>query len=97
MLATNKVNASSKTSRKWKLHIKEDGTLEWWQTIAGASNVTTQKQTIHASYEKESSYQNIPVLLWNKTLTSTGIVALIKPKTNIVVFLCLYISHVFKK
>ena len=59
--------------------------------------MTTQKQTIHASYEKESSYQNIPVLLWNKTLTSTGIVALIKLKTNIAVFLCLYISHVFKK
>ena len=58
--------------------------------------MTTQKQTIHASHEKESSYQNIPVLLWNKTLTSTEIVALIKPKTNIV-FLCLYISHVFKK
>ena len=75
--------------RRWDARI--------WRTIAGASNVTTQKQTIHASHEKESSYQNISVLLWNKTLTSTGIVALIKPKTNIVVFLCLYISHVFKK
>ena len=58
--------------------------------------MTTQKQTIHASHEKESSYQNIPVLLWNTTLTSTGIVALIKRKTNIV-FLCLHISHVFIK
>ena len=28
MLATNKVNASTKTSREWKLDIKEDGTLE---------------------------------------------------------------------
>ena len=27
-LATNKVNTSTKTSRKWKLDIKEDGTLE---------------------------------------------------------------------
>ena len=59
--------------------------------------MTTQKQTIHANPGKESSYQNIPVLLWNKTLTSTGIVALIKPKTNIVVLFCLYISHVLKK
>ena len=62
----------------------------------GASNVTTQKQTIHASRKKESSYQNIPVLLWNQTLKSTGIVALIKPKTNTVVLLSLYI-YVFKK
>ena len=97
MLATNKVNGSTRASSKWKLDIKEDGTLEWWQTNAGASNVHTQKQTIHARHQKESSYQNIPVLFRNKTLTSTGIVALIKPKTNIVVFLCLYISHVFKK
>ena len=52
------------------------------------------KQTIHASHEKESSYQNIPVLLWNETLTSTGIVALLRE--SIVIFLCLYISHVFK-
>ena len=59
--------------------------------------MTTQKQTTHASHEKEISYRKIAVLLWNKTLTSAGIVALIKPKTNIVVFLCLYISHVFKK
>ena len=63
----------------------------------GASNMKIQKQTIHASLEKKSSYQNIPVLLWNKTLTFTGIVSLIKLKTSIVVFLCLYISHVFKK
>ena len=62
----------------------------------GASNVTTQKQTIHASHKKESSYQNIPLLLWNKTLKSTGIIALIKLKTNTVVLLSLYIS-VFKK
>ena len=95
MLATNKVNASTKTSRKWKLDIKEDGMLEWWRTIVGASNVTTQKGTIHASHEKEISYQNIPFLLWNKALGSTGTVALITLKTNIAVFLCLYISHMF--
>ena len=86
MLAVNKMNASTKTSRTWKLDTKEDGRLEWWRTIAGASNVTTQKQTIHASYEKESSYQNIPVLLWNKTLTSTGIVAL--NQKSILLFSC---------
>ena len=97
MLATNKVNASTKTSRKRKLDIKEDGMLEWWWTIAGVSNMKTQKQTIQASLEKKSSYQNIAVVLWNETLTSTGIVSLIKLKTNIVVFFCLYISHVFKK
>ena len=44
---------------------------------------------------KRKLYKNIPVLY--KTLTSTGIVALIKPKTNIVIFLCLNISHVFGK
>ena len=73
-LATSKVNASTKILKKWKQDIKEDGTLEWWQTIVEVSNATTQMQTIHASHEKESSYQNIPVLLWNKTLTSGGIV-----------------------
>ena len=59
--------------------------------------MTTQKQTIHTGHEKERSYQNIPVLLWNKALTSMRIVALIKTKTNILVSLSLYISHVFKK
>ena len=73
-LATSKVNASTKILKKWKQDIKENGKLEWWQTIAGVSNATTQMQTIHASHKKESSYQNIPVLLWNKTLTSARIV-----------------------
>ena len=41
--------------RRWDARMMAD--------YSGASNVTTQKQTIHASHEKGSSYQNIPVLL----------------------------------
>ena len=73
-LGANQVNASTKILKKWKQDIKEDGTLEWWQIIAGVWNSTIQMQTINTNQEKESSYQNIPVLLWNKTLTFARIV-----------------------
>ena len=50
-------------------------------------------QAIHTSHKKESSYQNIPVVLsLNETLTSARTVSLSEPKTTIVVFLYLQLQ-----
>ena len=95
----SKMNASTKILKKWKKDVKEGWTLEWWQTIARVSNTTTQMPTIHTSHKKQSSYQKIPVPLWNKTLTYAIVIELLfnTNQKKFFFFLCLYSSHVLKK
>ena len=51
----------------------------------------------HDNPKANHSRQSRKRMFLPKHSSSTGIAALIKPKTNIVVFLSLYISHVFQK
>ena len=88
----SKMNDSTKILKKWKKDVKEVWTLEWWQTIATVSNTTTQMPTIHTSHKKQSSYQKIPVPLWNKTLTYAIVIELLfNTNQKILFFSCVCI------